>query len=149
MARYRLTHAAQADIVSILAWSHEQFGEEARKRYETLIAAAIQDAAIQDAATHGDEVRRVLRPELGEGVFSWHLARSGTGTPGERVHRPRHFLICRRDGDVMVVGRVLHDAMELRRHLDPQEVVASRSVNGTVVDPQLHVVEVTAGPGPQ
>ena len=26
MARYRLTHAAQADIVWILAWSHDQFG---------------------------------------------------------------------------------------------------------------------------
>ena len=116
MARYRLTHAAQADIVSILAWSHERFGEEARKRYETLIAAGIQDAA-----THGDEVGRALRPELGEGVFSWHLARSRTRTPGGRVHRPRHFLICRRDGDIVVVGRVLHDAMELRRHLDPQE----------------------------
>jgi toxin ParE1/3/4 len=37
------------------------------------------------------------------------------------VHRPRHFLICRRDGDLLVVGRVLHDAMELRRHLDPEQ----------------------------
>ncbi len=114
MARYRLTHAAQADIVSILAWSHEQFGEEARKRYETLIATAIRDAAAR-----GDEVGRGLRPELGEGVFSWHLAQSRN--PSGKVHRPRHFLICRRHGDVMVVGRVLHDAMELRRHLDPQQ----------------------------
>ncbi len=40
MARFRLTDAAQADIVSILAWSHEQFGQEARQRYEALIAAA-------------------------------------------------------------------------------------------------------------
>lgn len=116
MARYRLTDAAQADIVSILAWSHEQFGEEARKRYEALIAAAIRDAA-----TRSDEVGRTLRPELGEGVFSWHLAQSRPRTPGARVHRPRHFLICRRDGDVLVVGRVLHDAMELRRHLNPQQ----------------------------
>jgi toxin ParE1/3/4 len=30
-------------------------------------------------------------------------------------------LICRRDGDLLVVGRVLHDAMELRRHLDPEQ----------------------------
>lgn len=49
MARYRLTHAGQADIVSILAWSHERFGEEARKRYEALIATAIRDASkLQD-----------------------------------------------------------------------------------------------------
>jgi toxin ParE1/3/4 len=115
MARYRLTHAAQADIVSILAWSHDQFGEEARQRYEALITAAIRDAA------RGDEVGRALRPELGDGVFSWHLALSRTRSAGGSVHRPRHFLICRREGDILVVARVLHDAMELRRHLDPQE----------------------------
>ena len=116
MATYRLTHAARADIVSILAWSHEQFGEEARKRYEALIATAIRDAA-----TLSSEVGQTARPELGDGVFSWHLAQSRTRSPGGTVHRPRHFLICRRDGEVLVVGRVLHDAMELRRFLDPQQ----------------------------
>jgi len=116
MARYRLTHSAQADIVSILTWTHDQFGEEARKRYEALIATAIKDAA-----TRRGEVGQTVRPELGEGVFSWHLVQSRTRSPGGTVHRPRHFLICRRDGDVLLVGRVLHDAMELRRHLDPQQ----------------------------
>lgn len=116
MARYRLTHAAQTDIVSILAWSQDQFGEEARKRYEALIAAAIRDAA-----TRSDEVGRTVRPELGDGVFSWHLAQSRAHSPGGNVHRPRHFLICRRDGEVLVVGRVLHDSMELRRHLNPPQ----------------------------
>lgn len=113
MTRYRLTHAARADIVSILAWSHEQFGEEARKRYQALLATAIRDAA-----SRSDEGGRTPRPALGEGVFSWHLSRSRTRTPGGKVHRPRHFLICRRDGDTVVIGRVLHDAMDLRRHVD-------------------------------
>ena len=116
MAGYRLTHAAQADIVSILAWSDEQFGEEARQRYEALIATAIRDAA-----SRNDDVGHTARSELGNGVFSWHLAQSRTRSPGGTVRRPRHFLICRRDGDVLVVGRVLHDAMELRRHVDPQQ----------------------------
>ena len=115
MASYRLTHAAQADIFSILAWSHEKFGTEARERYEALISTAIRDAA-----NRSDEVGRTARPELGAGVFTWHLAQSRTNSPGGHVHRPRHFLICRRDGDVLVVGRVLHDAMEQRRHLDPE-----------------------------
>lgn len=113
MAGYRLTHAARADIVSILAWSHEQFGEEARKRYEALIARAIRDAT----SSSGDG-GHTPRPELGEGVFSWHLSRSRARAPGGKVHRPRHFLICRRDGDTLVIGRVLHDAMDLRRHVD-------------------------------
>lgn len=117
MARYRLTHAAQADIVSILAWSQDQFGEEARQRYEASIAAGIRDAA-----AHGDDVGRTVRPELGDGVFSWHLAQSRAHSRGGSVRRPRHFVMCRRDGGVLIVGRALHDAMELRRHLDPQQL---------------------------
>lgn len=114
MAGYRLTHAARADIVSILAWSDEQFGEEARKRYEALIATAIRDAA-----SRTDDVGHIPRPELGDGVFSWHLARSRANSPGGKVRRPRHFLICRRYNDMLVIGRVVHDAMDLRRHVDP------------------------------
>lgn len=113
MTRYRLTHAAQEDIESILGWSHEQFGAEVRQRYEALIVAAIRDAADADVGGGG-----ISRPELGEGVFVWHLARSRTHGTGARVRRPRHFLVCRRDGDVLVVGRVLHEAMDLQRHID-------------------------------
>lgn len=116
MARYRLTHAAQADIVSILAWSRERFGAEEGKRYEALIATAIRDAAERT-----DQLGHRPRPELGDGVFSWHLALSRTRSPGGMVHRPRHFLICRRGDDLLVVGRVLHDALELRRYLDPRQ----------------------------
>lgn len=115
MAKYRLTAAAQSDIMSILAWSHVQFGSEARQRYEALITAAIRDAA-----TRSDDAGQTERPELGGGVFSWHLAQSRTRSRGGNVHHPRHFLICRWDGQVLVVGRVLHDAMELRLHLDPR-----------------------------
>lgn len=116
MPRYRLTHAAQADIVEILAWSHEQFGKEARLRYEALIAGAIRDAA------SGQQGLGITpRPELGDGVSSWHLAQSRAHSTARNVRRPRHFLICRRDGDTVGIGRVLHDAMELLRH------IASRS----------------------
>ena len=58
MAKYRLTHAAQSDIASILAWSHDQFGEEARQRYEALNITAIRDAA----TPRGDETGRTLHP---------------------------------------------------------------------------------------
>lgn len=33
------------------------------------------------------------------------------------VRHPRHFLIYRMQGGQLVIGRVLHDAMELARHL--------------------------------
>jgi toxin ParE1/3/4 len=55
-------------------------------------------------------------------VRSWHLRGSRYHTDGDVVRRPRHFLIYRVDNDIFVVGRVLHDAMELRRH-----VAANRS----------------------
>lgn len=114
MAGYRLSHAAQDDTVSILAWTEKQFGEEARRRFEMLIATALRDAA-----SRSDDVGHTSRAELGDGMFSWHLSSSRTHAPGISVRRPRHFLICRRDGDLLVVGRLLHDAMDLQRHIDP------------------------------
>lgn len=113
MARYRITQAAQRDIVLILARSDSEFGREARQRYESLIATGIRDAA-----SRANDLGCKPRPELGEGVFSWHLSRSRSRSPGGRVRRPRHFLLCRRDGDILIVGRLLHDAMELREDVD-------------------------------
>jgi toxin ParE1/3/4 len=116
MAQYRLSAVAQVDILDILAWSHEQFGEEARERYEALIVTALRDVAAQPDRPGGAE-----RQELGANVRSWHLslsrerARTQTGI----VRNPRHFLIYRTESDTVVVGRILHDAMELARHINP------------------------------
>lgn len=115
-AVFRLSHAAEADIVSILAWTHEQFGVEARRRYEALFATAVHDAASFEG------LGMSARPELGEGVFVWHLAHSRARSPGGRVGRPRHFLICQWESEVLVVGRVLHDSMDVRRRLDSPQI---------------------------
>lgn len=118
MLRYRLSQAAQGDVLDILAWTHERFGEAARLRYESLLVAALRDVASQP-----DRAGSVARPELGAGVRSWHLrlsrghAKSGLGV----VRRPRHFLVYRLQSGLVVVARVLHDAMELARHLDPDD----------------------------
>jgi toxin ParE1/3/4 len=114
MTRYRLSQAAIADIDSILEWSGRHFGEPARRRYAALISAAIRDVAHNPGSVGAHS-----RPELGEGVHSWHLGQSRGHTTGGTVQHPRHFLIYRMDADVLVVGRVLHDSMELERHLAP------------------------------
>lgn len=116
MLRYRLSDSAQADVISVLAWTHEQFGEAARLRYESLIVAALRDVASQP-----DRPGSLARPELGAGVRTWHLRLSRDhATPGaQAVRRPRHFLVYRSEPALVVVGRLLHDAMELARHLDP------------------------------
>lgn len=117
MFRYRLSEAAQGDVLGILAWTHEQLGEAARRRYESLVVAALRDVASQP-----DSPGSVARPELGAGVRSWHLRlnRSHVRPGVEVVRKPRHFLVYRTEAALVVVGRVLHDAMELARHLDPE-----------------------------
>ena len=115
MFRYRLSQAAQGDIADALAWSQERFGELARLRYERLIVAALRDVASAPERP-GSQVR----PELGAGVRSWHLrlSRAHVEPSVDVVRRPRHFLIYRFETDLVEVGRMLHDAMELARHLD-------------------------------
>ncbi|WP_418316169.1 type II toxin-antitoxin system RelE/ParE family toxin [Piscinibacter sakaiensis] len=116
MLRYRLSDAAQADVINILAWTHEQFGEAARLRHESLIVASLRDVATQP-----DRPGSIARPELGAGIRSWHLrlSRDRVAAGALVVRRPRHFLVYRFEPGLLVVGRVLHDAMELARHLDP------------------------------
>ena len=117
MIRYRLSDVAQADVIDILAWTQAQFGEAARLRYESLIVAALRDVATQPGRPGSIE-----RPELGAGVRSWHLrlSRGHMGAGAGAVRRPRHFLLYRLEPALLVVGRMLHDAMELARHLDPE-----------------------------
>lgn len=117
MAVYRLTDAAEADIVDILEWSESNFGEAARRRYERLIVTALTDIAADP-----NRLGSVSQPELGVGVRIWHLrgSRERARGPDGFVQRPRHFIIYRPvDGAVLVVGRVLYDTMEINRHRNP------------------------------
>ncbi|NLC37170.1 MAG: type II toxin-antitoxin system RelE/ParE family toxin [Alcaligenaceae bacterium] len=116
MRPYRLTASAQADLIDIFAWTHENFGEQARLRYEALVVTALRDIAAAP-----ERVGSIERPELGEGVRSWHLhlSRDRGRTASGIVRRPRHFLIYRQESDVVAIGRALYDGMELSRHLTP------------------------------
>jgi toxin ParE1/3/4 len=115
MARYLVAPAAEHDIEQILAWTHEQFGEQARLRYEALLVTAIQDVGEDPkrAASHA-------RPEIAAGARTYHVRHSRDRVAGglRRVSRPRHFLVYRimPDGQIEI-GRVLHDSMDLERHL--------------------------------
>ena len=114
MALFRLSHAARTDIVDILVWSQANFGDDARRRYEALIAAGIRQVV---NVPDGPGVRE--RPELGPGVQSWHLRQSKHhGPPDMLVQHPRHVLIFRQDGEVVVIGRVHHESMQADRHVD-------------------------------
>jgi toxin ParE1/3/4 len=108
----RLSRLADQDILEILTWSEEAFGLEARVRYSALIRTAI--------AMIADDPERVLstsRPELGEGVRSWHLRGSRDRSPGGKVKRPRHVVFFRVQGESVVVGRVLDHVMDPTLHI--------------------------------
>ncbi|MEH6691888.1 MAG: type II toxin-antitoxin system RelE/ParE family toxin [Pseudorhizobium pelagicum] len=115
MAELRLSSAADSDIVEILARTHENFGSGARLRYEWLLVTALKDLAA-DPHRNGTIARVDLAPD----VRSYHLrhsrdrARHVTGI----VRRPRHLILFRELQPTLVgVGRILHDSMDLQRHL--------------------------------
>ncbi len=114
-----LAPAAEADLAGILAWSAEAFGDAARRRYAALIVQAIEDLTV-DPARVGVETR----PEIAAGVQTYHLAhsRNRVAPAAGRVITPRHFAIFRLRSDSAVeIVRVLHDSMDLARHLPPAE----------------------------
>jgi toxin ParE1/3/4 len=114
MTRYRLSAAATEDIVQILAYTEENFGEIARVRYERLLIVALRDIAADPG-----RIGSIARAELGANIHSYHLRHSRDRARTEHgiVQRPRHFMLYRISSDIIGIGRVLHDAMELERHL--------------------------------
>jgi len=117
MRRLRLSALAKGDIENILFHSHVTFGESARLRYEALI-----EAALHDIATNPDRVGVKERAELGSNVRTYHLfhSRESGRTEDGIVLQPRHMLLFRvTPPDIVDVGRILHDAMEIASHLPP------------------------------
>ena len=115
MLRVVLAPAAEDDIVKILSWSHEHFGEQARLRYEALLTQAIVDIA-EDP----DRAGSMSREELAASARTYHLwhSRLRTEKPIGVVAKPRHFLLFRlnTEGEIEI-GRVLHDSMDLVSNL--------------------------------
>jgi toxin ParE1/3/4 len=116
LALVRLSELAEDDIVAILARTEETFGEVARLRYEALLAVCLRDLAI-DPLCPGS----AARPEIGDCVRSFHLRHGRARVPpASRVRKPRHFLLYRAlKPEIIGVGRVLYDAMDLPNHIPP------------------------------
>lgn len=115
MAKYSLSDTAQNDIIDILAWTYDNFGEQARLRYEHLLVTALRDIAFDP-----QRIGSISRPELGDEVRSYHLRHSRDKARNETgiVRRLRHFLLYRIiQADMIGIGRVLHDAMDLEHHV--------------------------------
>jgi len=116
MARFRLAQPAQNDLANILATSAERWGTEGRRRYASLLAAAMRVVA---ANPEGPLTQ--ARNELSPGLRSLHLRHARVTPPQAKVKKPVHVLYYRaiQPGLIEIV-RVLHERMEPSRHFDDQ-----------------------------
>jgi len=108
----RLTAAAEADFEGILRWTSEQFGPAQARVYA--VYAGTLSAALQSLAEGPKTIGAKSRDDIAKGVFMLHVARKG-----------RHFILFRIGNDkgrkAIEVLRLLHDAMDLVRHLTPND----------------------------
>jgi toxin ParE1/3/4 len=112
-----LSKAAQDDIEHILEWTVHAFGTIGLKRYETLVQAALSDLAINPA-----RAGVTAREDIGPAVCVYHLVSSRKHvSSGSQVAKPRHLIVFRTVGNTLQVARLLHDAMDFKRHTPKSE----------------------------
>ena len=95
--RVRLTAAGEADVRGIVLWTANRFGGAQARVYADTLSRAIR-ALAEGPAVPG--ARR--RDDIAKGIMALHVARGG--------RKGRHVVVI----DVL---RVLHDAMDLPRHV--------------------------------
>ena len=113
MRHYFLARKARKDLAKLLSWSAKKFGEDARLRYLELI-----DVSALELCDNPERLgAKLIVP--GRQLYAYHLRHSkdraitSTGT----VASPRHVLIYKHDLYQVHILRVLHDSMDILRHL--------------------------------
>ncbi|WP_416235356.1 type II toxin-antitoxin system RelE/ParE family toxin [Nitrospirillum sp. BR 11164] len=113
MPKVRIAAAAQADLRAILAHSHQAFGKEALRRYQALLLQAIRDLRVDPC-----RLGSVDWPQ--ESIRTYHLrhSRKRARVFGQAVLEPRHLFVYELvEPDTVNILRVLHDAMDVERHI--------------------------------
>lgn len=100
--------AADIDVKNIVRWTAAQFGRVQARAYFKII-----DATLQDLHAGPDIIGSKPLGDFAPGVHTLHVARKGRAG--------RHFVVFRAhsvQGDNAIdVLRILHDSMDLQRHL--------------------------------
>lgn len=103
----RLSQAAELDIAAIVMWTSDRFGERQARRYAETITRTITGLSMGPNLLNSR-----VRDDLPAGLRIHPIAR--------RRERARHVLIYRATGSgVVEIVRVLHEAMDFRRHVEP------------------------------
>jgi toxin ParE1/3/4 len=107
--RVRLSEAAERDFADILRWTAANFGLRQAQAYRETLLAAI--GALADGPdVPGSRPRDDILP----GLRTLHVAR--------RRRRGRHFVLYRTSSaETIDVVRILHEAMDLPRHVPPPD----------------------------
>ena len=108
---------AEQDIDDILDWSVLHFGSDVRDGYQALIQATLVSIA-RDPRLPGSHDRH----DLGRDIRTVHLrtCRNEVGPAARRIASPRHFVVYRQVGEVIQVGRLLHEAMDVSAQRIPE-----------------------------
>jgi toxin ParE1/3/4 len=105
--RVRLGAAAEVDFANILKWTAENFGARQSRAYRDILVQAIGELAAGP-----DVAGSRTRDEIMAGLRTLHVARRG--------RRGSHFLMYRAaPNSTIEIVRILHDRMDLRRHVPP------------------------------
>ena len=108
--------AANGDFKSIVRWTAAKFGPAQARAYSQNI-----DAALQDLRAGPDIIGSKALGDFAPGVYTLHVARKGRAG--------RHFVVFRayssQGENVIDVLRLLHDSMDLARHLPPSKTPAA------------------------
>jgi toxin ParE1/3/4 len=103
--KIKLSSDARRDIERALDWTLTNFGQRKREQYLELIRQALEDIAANPAGS-----RSRTRPELHPNARVYHI--------GQRGKRARHmFVYINSANEVVEVARLLHDSMDISRHL--------------------------------
>ncbi|MFN3166570.1 MAG: type II toxin-antitoxin system RelE/ParE family toxin [Phycisphaeraceae bacterium] len=103
--RVRLSDTVRQDIVDVLQYTFEQFGQTQHDAYRNLIEDSL--VAIENEPTQAPSKQR---DGLNEDTWIRPIRK-----PGQNA---RHLIIYRIASDGLIeVGRLLHDAADIERHL--------------------------------
>jgi toxin ParE1/3/4 len=99
---FRFTESADRDVIELLRGSSERFGSVAARRYQVLIGQAVRDLT--------ENPSRIGTQAEG-GRIHYHLRYSRNRVAGEKVREPRHYVVVRIDGSMMIVLAIVYDGM--------------------------------------
>ena len=114
MISLEIAPRARRDLDSIFTDSHNRFGALAAVRYRRLVAEALRDLRLSP-----NRLGVAINPDLPTGLRLYHLRYSRSAASG-RIGRPRHLIAFKVTAGGLVVVRVLHDAMDIPRHLSAE-----------------------------